>query len=497
MATRNQIIAINRGVQASTPSGVPGSAINITAGQNIQSFVNANPVGASFLLHSGTYRLTEAVIPKQGQAFFGEPGVIIKGSKVLTGWTKDGAANRWFVTGQTQGGSSAGECIIGYDRCGYPEDVFINNVPLTAVTSIGAVVSGTFFFDYTADRIYIGDNPASGVIETSVMPLAFGGNATDVYLNNLSIQMFAAPTQQAAIMGGANWTLEYLDALYNHGYGIQIVNQRKINYCKANHNGQLGIGGSGSDYSVAGTEIAYNNYANYTPAWEAGGTKFAFSNNFSLQLNYAHHNSGPGLWLDIDNYDYSIVQNVCEDNFSPNMSNSSGIFVEISYNGTIHDNYVSRNGAGFNDWMWGAGIVIAASGSPGGSGGSGIIVYNNVVTDNEQGIALIQQPRGSGAFGPYLVQNVYVYNNFVRTAGAQGAVQDIGDDLIFTARNNRFDYNVYDGVGSYYWNNGPNNFAAWQGYGMDLHTGTITENGVNPPAPTISSSILGLVRANR
>jgi hypothetical protein len=145
----------------------------------------------------------------------------------------------------------------------------------------------------------------------------------------------------------------------------------------------------------------------------------------------------------------------------------AGIFHEVSYDAVIRDNVVKGNGFSRGDWLWGAGIQIAAS--------QNVEVYGNVVDRNANGIALIQQNRGSGAYGPYLVQNDYVHDNVVTmTTGHTGAVQDVGDTSIFTTRNNRFVHNTYHlGTQSTYfaWMNGWLTAAQWVAYGQDA-TGT-------------------------
>ena len=87
----------------------------------------------------------------------------------------------------------------------------------------------------------------------------------------------------------------------------------------------------------------------------------------------------------------------------------------------------------------------------------------------------MQQNRGSGAYGPHEISNLYVHDNAVTmTQGQTGLVQDIGDPSYFTSRNNRFDHNQYQlGTSSSYftWMNGSRNETQWKGYGLDV-TGT-------------------------
>ncbi len=139
-----------------------------------------------------------------------------------------------------------------------------------------------------------------------------------------------------------------------------------------------------------------------------------------------------------------------------------GIFHEISYAAVIRNNYVEGNGSGHSAWLWGAGIVVAAS--------PNVEVYGNEVVNNADGIAGIQQNRGSGQYGPYQVSNLHVHDNHVTMNGGNtGLVQDIGDNSYFTSRNNRFVNNNFTVQGdgrNFSWNNTNYTLAEWNALGQ-------------------------------
>jgi len=176
--------------------------------------------------------------------------------------------------------------------------------------------------------------------------------------------------------------------------------------------------------------------------------------------NLVHHNHGPGLWTDIDNIDVLYEGNRVADN------TEMGIFHEISYAAVVRNNVVERNGFDSPGWLYGAGILIAHS--------PNVEVYGNTVTGNFNGIAGIQQNRGSGAYGPYALENLWVHDNVVSmTRGLTGVAQDIGDNTVFTGRNNRFDRNRYclGGNARYFaWANGERTTTEWvQTYRQDVN----------------------------
>ena len=444
--------------------------VDLNPGDDLQARVNAAAPGTAFRLKPGLYRLSAPIIPKDRDTFRGEPGAIVSGAKILDGWMANG--RDWKVTGQTQqlAPHSGATCLNGYPRCRYPEDLFMDGSFLRHVDSRASLGPGRWFFDYANDTIYMRDNPAGHVVETSVATGAFSGSASGVVIQSLVIEKFANNAQAGAVDGrnAPGWTVQESEIRLNHGAGIDASVSMTILNNKLHHNGQLGLHVAGSTkngFLVEGNEIAYNNQLGFSPGWEAGGAKFAYTDGLVVRNNWAHHNAGPGLWTDIDNIQTLYENNLAEDNYAPPGSTSAapGIFHEISYSAIIRYNTVRRNGVGFDSWGWGAGILLAAS------GGTGIEIYGNILENNKDGIMLIQQNRGSGLYGPHLVQNVDVHDNAIRmTEGWTGAVQDI-DSPIYTAHN-RFHGNSYTlGPNARYftWMDLVLDESKWRSYGQD------------------------------
>ena len=163
------------------------------------------------------------------------------------------------------------------------------------------------------------------------------------------------------------------------------------------------------------------------------------------------------LWTDIENIRTLYEGNTSEDNLR------MGIFHEISYDAVIRGNVVRRNGFGFLPWLWGAGILVAAS--------PNVEITGNTVEGNADGIVGVQQNRGSGMYGPFYISNLWVHDNVVRqTAGQSGLAQDIGDSSIFTGRNNRFERNTYQeacGNRHWAWANAERTWIEWRAAGQD------------------------------
>lgn len=425
-------------------------------GDNLQLRVAAAPAGTSFVLKAGLHRL-QSIRPKDGDVFTGEAGTVLSGARLLTAFTRSG--KYWVAGGQTQQGVVHGTCEAAFPRCNFPEQVFIDDRLLQHAASLGEVEPGTFFFDYAADRIYLGEDPSGHRVETSVLPTAFEPTGDNVTVTGITVEKYASVAQAGAISadGRSGWLISRNEVRWNHGLGIRIGEAAKILTNQIHHNGQLGIGGEGSDVLVEGNTIAYNNTAHFDAYWEGGGSKFVRTDRLTVRANTVHHNFGPGLWTDIDNINTVYENNVSEDN------DGVGIFHEISYAAVIRDNMVRRNGFGYSTWIWGSGILVAAS--------RDVEVVGNTVEGNADGICGVQQNRGGGAYGPYEVSNLWVHDNVIAMdGGTTGFVQDIGDTSYFTSRNNRFERNSYQlgSAGAYFaWMNAERSESEWKSYGQD------------------------------
>jgi parallel beta-helix repeat protein len=252
---------------------------------------------------------------------------------------------------------------------------------------------------------------------------------------------------------GERWSVQWVDVSGSYSTGIITGSSMAIRESYIHHNGQLGIGGSGSGSVVHGNEIAYNNTSGFDVGHEAGGAKWAVLQDLTVTRNYVHHNAGPGLWTDIDVRDVTIADN----NIAHNQN--EGILHEISHNAVIRDNTIAGNGVGqTRDWLWGGGIVISTS--------DHVEVRGNVLTGNGNGITGVQQDRGRrGDAEQYVLDDIAVSDNTVTDSGITGLAQDTSDPAVFLRRL-RFDRNAYRG-GAFACDDSDVAWAGWQACGHD------------------------------
>ncbi|CAO3455829.1 hypothetical protein [Azospirillum argentinense] len=416
----------------------PAGAIVIAPGANIQSIVNGAPAGATFWLQPGEYRL-QSITPKDNQTFIGAEGAVLNGSKLLTGFTQE-SAGRWVIGGQTQQGERRETDKASPDamRGGYPDTVYVDDKPLTPVDALSKLKPGTFYFDYNADKIYIGDNPAGHKVEAGVTAHAFSGTADNVTIKNLVIEKYAPPVQHGAIQGDVGWTIQNNELRLNYAVGATAQDGSKFIGNYVHDNGEMGLGGAGAKILVEGNEIARNGaWSGIDVFWEGGGTKFAYTTDLVVRGNYSHDNTGFGLWTDIDNVGALYENNVVVGN------SGGGITHEISYDAVIRNNVLVGNGfePQAEGWLWGGAIQIQNS--------QKVEAYGNKIditgVKGANGIVMIQQDRGAGEFGTYTTTNNKIHDNITVSKdgnGQSGGVADYNEAGMLNG-GNVWDNNTY------------------------------------------------------
>ncbi len=98
----------------------------------------------------------------------------IKGSVQVTDWVADGAV--WRKDGWAYSfPPNVGKEYIDpkYPMAGYRDMLYINDVSSKQVASKAEVVPGTFYVDSVNKQLYIGDNPAGKIVESTALTYAF------------------------------------------------------------------------------------------------------------------------------------------------------------------------------------------------------------------------------------------------------------------------------------------------------------------------------------
>jgi hypothetical protein len=430
----------NRQPRPAADAGVPATPIpcrgvDVRPGDDVQAALRRHPPGATFCFARGVYRISQALVPREGQRLIGQRGAVISGARPVVGFQR--VHDGWVASGQL---FSSGphdydvgiDCDpLGTDHCRYNDAMFYDGRPLRRVMSLPDVVSGTFYQDYRANRIYIGDDPGGHDVELAVASQLLTGNPgiDDVKLEGLTFEKAAANGNTGMVQANdvTGWVIEHCEIRLSHGIGLFVDSATMV----ANHvhdNGALGLAGHNGGLVVRGNEVDHNNWADYWWGWQAGGEKWVRTTDMRVSDEYVHDNNGNGVWFDIDNVRPILERSLIVDN------RHSGIEFEISYDGTFRDNVIAGNGSVGLD----AGIYVRNS--------VGATVYRNVVTDNHNGIVMERDPlkEDTGRYGPYDLARNQVYGNAVTmTRGFSGLRSSAGDPSYWSSKGNEFEGNEW------------------------------------------------------
>ncbi|WP_461019466.1 right-handed parallel beta-helix repeat-containing protein [Streptomyces daliensis] len=177
---------------------------------------------------------------------------------------------------------------------------------------------------------------------------AFGGEARDVTIRQLTVQGFVAPQNEGVVNHDSadGWAIEHATIQKNSGAGLMAGDRQRVRASCLRDNGQYGMNaykadGGVSDLVVEGNEITGNN----TDDWErrrkgcgcTGGIKFWAVDGADVRGNWVHDNRGAGLWADTNNNDFRVENNVIETN------DGAALIYETSYNAVIRKNTIRRN----------------------------------------------------------------------------------------------------------------------------------------------------------
>jgi hypothetical protein len=231
----------------------------------------------------------------------------------------------------------------------------------------------------------------------------------------------------AVCAGGHESLIEDVTVEWTNGAGFDTSGRgHTFRRNRALNNGQIGFVGSCDGCVFEHNEAAHNNWKGYDPFWEAGGGKWTRSSGSVWIRHLAHHNDGPGLWLDIDNHDNAILDGTFHAN------QAAGIFLEYRTTGTrVEGNTVT--GTRWRAWT-GTGILSQAAG--------GNLIRHNTVAGNEGGgIWLRLDPDRRAPEGHNRVEHNVVAGN---ASGATGEAREMAveDETPEGVRTNAFTGNV-------------------------------------------------------
>ncbi|MBM3475397.1 MAG: DUF1565 domain-containing protein [Armatimonadetes bacterium] len=475
--------------------------------------------GDTLTVRAGTYR--EAVglelvgtkdHPITVQAAPGET-VVIKGSEVVTGWTRDGDVWRkdgWTKDYVTQNFAKGTQLVSPNLLEVYQQDGIRGEaVVLFRVRTPEELREGKCYWDEATGTITIWPVRTAGDFDPNVNGVEIPVRGPGLSVQKQWVRVRGFQVRQCGMGMITNWpsagvygqncSMEDCIITWCDFGGLSLSGFRcALRRCEGSYCGDTGMGaGVGEELLIEDCRAMHNNFWRYSPGWHGGGAKIIPWFNRSIVRNSEFaFNYGPGLWFDGSCNDSLVEGNVCHDNEGP------GIMIEISRGNLLRNNlcYNNRNGLPGIDLMplEGKGyspLVCEAKRTEGGSGGCGIFIssspdtrcYNNLCYRNEgPGIFAEWAKRESGDIADWAerksrpvtmsTHGIDVRNNIlVNNGGCQLSVRRNGVDE--DTYDNRSDYNLlFDGSGGTLvrWGFGGEAFTsldAWQkASGFDQHS---------------------------
>jgi hypothetical protein len=384
------------GAYVVSPSGNDSAAGSASAPwRTLGRAIAAAPSGATVVLRGGSYH--ESVTVPAGkrltiQAYPGE-AVWLDGSRAVTNWAGDGAA--WRADGWTaqfdhsptytkgapdNSAANWGFVNSSYPMAAYPDQVWIDGVAQRQVGSRVAVVPGTFFVDTTADRLYLGTNPAGRAVRASDLSAGMTIRGAGTVVRGIGVQRYATsvPEKGTIVSMAPDVTYENVVIQDNATQGIFVGGmnlgaRNVLRHVTLQRNGMLGMEASYADGLVVdGLRAVGNNTEHFNMAPVSGGVKVSRSRDLTFRNSLFADNLGTGLWFDESTYNATITGSDLLRN------GGHGLSYEISSRALIADNVVAGNG--------GLGLKI--------NNASNIDIWNNTIVDNgDRPMWLVQDPR--------------------------------------------------------------------------------------------------------
>lgn len=228
---------------------------------------------------------------------------------------------------------------------------------------------------------------------------AFGGRATGVVVEHLTIQHFGGrlDNHNEGVVNhdaAADWVVRHNTIRRNGGAGVMVGDGNTLDGNCLASNGQYGFSAYEPDgvsgIRIVGNEITANNTADWESRIEgcgcSGGGKIWETRGARIEGNRIHANNGVGLWADTNNTEVLVEDNLIADNVS------EGMVYETSYNARIVHNTFSRNGLAAGALQPGfptPALYLSESGSDPRAGGlyaGTLTVSRNRFVDNWSGI---------------------------------------------------------------------------------------------------------------
>jgi parallel beta-helix repeat protein len=346
------------------------------------------------------------------------------------------------------------DLVIGHNADGSPvrehgapapvgcaEQVLWESHPLRQVMHPDNLSPGSFWVDWQFHTVTVwlpgGIDARSARIEGCaraylVSPLQKDNVFSDIRyitLRGLMMRDAANFAQRGGVILGTGWHADHCTVEDDNAGGMILNgNDILVDHCIAQYNGFCGISGSGDNNALQDCIVRGNNRKGFGPAWDGGGGKFANTHHLRVIRHTSYENMGPGIWLDGENYDYSITDSTFYGNRGLNDDREgSGICLENSPGpGVVSNNNIYSN--------TGAGILLAES--------EHVSVESNFLVGDVEGVEL----RAMSGRENHQLRYIDIMRNRFKEWRKEAIATGLGDwsPASVAQRDIRIDENFYD-----------------------------------------------------
>jgi parallel beta-helix repeat protein len=274
---------------------------------------------------------------------------------------------------------------------GCAEQILWESHPLRQVMKSDDLIAGSFFVDWQYHTLTVwlpgGIDPRASQVEGCVRSNLFSpaekdgvfADARYIVIRGLTFRNAANFAQRGGVILGTGWQAHDCVVEYNNAGGMSLDGDDiLVDRCTLQYNGFCGISGGGNNNTIQDCIVRENNSKGFPPDWEGGGGKFCRTNHLRILRHLSCENTGPGLWLDTDNLNYSISDSVFFGNHGLDDDRQGcGIYLEVNPGPGVVSNNVSYSNTG-------GGITLAES--------EHITITGNTLTDDGYGIELRNMP---------------------------------------------------------------------------------------------------------
>ncbi len=290
---------------------------SIAAPTTLARALEIAPVNSTIVLRGGVYRAgTLSLKRKLTIQAYPEESPLLLGSIVVEGWVPDTNANgrvwrRDGWKGEFPNQLNPRFVDVKKNPLAANRDMtFVDGRPLWQVGSLAEVRPGAFFVDYAGDKLYIGDDPAGKVVESTTHGVAFtlarprpsdpdsgaGIDPAGSVVRGLSFGRYA---NQGVILARANGVLLENNAFFWNGQMGAAVHESADVVLRGNRftcNGRSSLSGNDATRMLLeNNTFSYSNIEGYSTSWDAAGVKLTRSNTMIWRCSHSYRRARPRL----------------------------------------------------------------------------------------------------------------------------------------------------------------------------------------------------------